>query len=70
MSLLTAVILPHLEQYLINLEPKVADILLAELRIIGLDLINYVETKLHTNPKEIDDSLSDKKNDPNWGKVI
>lgn len=59
MSLLTAFVLPHVERILVEVEPQISAIILGELRIIGLDLLEYVENKLNTNPKQAND-LSNK----------
>jgi len=50
MSLLSSVILPHLEKQLVALEPAIADFILKEIHVIGSQLISYVEGKLGANP--------------------
>lgn len=54
MSLLSAIILPHLEKELLALEPELAEFLLKGVKSIGSDLMIWIEHQIneHNNAKK------------------
>jgi hypothetical protein len=47
MSLLSALILPKLEKELVDLEPEIAQFLLGQMKVMGSELLAWVETKIN-----------------------
>lgn len=49
MSLFSSFILPHLEKELVNIEPQLAQFLLQEMKSSATTIVDWAETKLHTD---------------------
>lgn len=45
MSLLSSLILPHLEKELVALEPEIAAFVLKQLKVVASDVIAWIESK-------------------------
>jgi len=46
MSLLSSVILPHLEKELIALEPQLSNFVLGQIKLVSSEIIDWVDKKL------------------------
>lgn len=49
MSLLSSLILPHLEKELLALEPEIASFVLKQLKVVATDVITWIESKAHVD---------------------
>lgn len=47
MSLLSSLILPHVEKTLIEAEPQIAAFILNQLKLIAADVISWAESRAH-----------------------